>query len=116
MVPRAVIAFAVVFPDELPVAVFNDRALEGDLGVADLVRRQVPFRLRPEGLEAWCNGRHAHEDVTADAFAVDGLEPKLGLVDRRVHVAGADQSSREIVRPLMIGTYEALHRASRGGA
>ncbi len=116
MVRRAVIALAVVFPDELPVAVFNDRALEGDLAVGDLVRRQISVRLGPEGLETWRNGRHAHKDVTADAFAMDRLEPKLGLVDRCVHVARADQSSGEIVGPLMIGTNEALHRALTRGA
>ena len=38
MVGRAMVAFAVVLPDELPVAVLDDRALERDLGFADVVR------------------------------------------------------------------------------
>ena len=111
MIHITVIAFAVVFPDELPIAVFNDRALEGDFGVGDLVRRQISIRLGSEGLETWRDGRDAHKDVTADAFAMGRLEPKLRLVDRRVHVTRANQGSVETVSPLMIGTYEALHRA-----
>ena len=112
MVRRAMVALAVVFPDELPIAVFNDRAFEGDFGVRDLVRRQISFRLGSEGFETWRNRRDADKDIASNAFAMDGLEPELRLVDRAVHVTRADQSSVEIVGPLMIGTYEALHCAS----
>ena len=116
MVPSAVVAFSVVFPDELPVAVFNDGALEGDFGVDYLVRREISIRLGSEGLETWRDGRHAHKDITVNAFAVDGLEPELGLINRCIHVTRADQSSGEIVSPLMVGTYEALRCAPWGRA
>ena len=111
MVRRTMVALAVVFPDELPIAVLNDRAFEGDFGVCDLVRRQIPFRLGSEGFETRRNGRDAHKDITTNAFAMDGLEPELRLVDRSVHVTRANQFSVQIVDPLMIGADEALRRA-----
>src|SRR3984957_14217055 len=107
MVRCAMVALAIVFPDELPIAVFNDRALEGDFGVSDLVRRQIPCGLGSEGFETRRNRRDAHKNITRNAFAVDGLEPELRLVDRRVHVTRANQPAAEIVDPLMLGTYEA---------
>ena len=109
MVRRAMVALAVVFPDELPIAVLNDRAFEGDFGVRDLVRRQISLRLGSEGFETRRNRRDADKDIAGNAFAMDGLEPELRLIDRALHVTRADQSSVQIVGPLMIGTYEALH-------
>ena len=73
MIRGAVKALAVVLPDELPVAVLDDRALESDLGVGEPVGRQIGLRLGPERFEAWRDRRDANEDIAADTLAVDGF-------------------------------------------
>src|SRR5580658_9426938 len=79
MVRGAVIALAVILPHQLPVAVLDDRALEGDPGVGKLVRRRISFELSRERLETRRNRRDADKDIAADAFAADRLEPELRL-------------------------------------
>src|SRR5208282_3889704 len=116
MVRRAVKALAIVLPDELPVAVLDDGALESDLRVRKLVWRQIAFDLGLERLEAWRDRCDAHKNVSADALAMDGLEPKLRFVEPAVHLAGADQASVQIVGPLMIGADEPLRCALFCGA
>src|SRR5271170_2828241 len=116
MVRGAVIALAVVLPHQFPVAVLDDRALKGDPGVGEPVRRHIAFELRPKGLEARRDRRHADEDRAAGAFAVDRLETELRLVDSAVLMPGADQTAVEIVDPLMIGADEPLRRALGRGA
>src|SRR5271166_1295860 len=116
MVRGAVKALPIVLPDQLPVAVLDDRALERDLGVGQPMGRQIAFDLRPERLEARRDRRDAHEDGAADALAMRGLESRLSLFDPAVHLAGADQASVQIVGPLMIGADEPLCRALLGGA
>src|SRR5271170_6701558 len=111
MVRGAVIALAVILPHQLPVAVLDDRALEGDPAVGEPVRRRVSLELGPERLEARRNRRDADEDIAAGAFAADRLEPGLRLVDPALLVTGADQAAVEIVGPLMIGADEPLRRA-----
>ena len=116
MVRGAMIALAVVLPHQLPVAVLDDRALEGDSGVGELVGRCISFELSPERLEARRNRRDADEDIAAGAFAADRLEPGLRLVDPAVLLTGANQAAVQIVGPLMIGADEPLRRALGRGA
>src|SRR5580658_6778181 len=102
MVRRAVIALAVVLPDQLPIAVLDDRALEGDPGVDKLVRRKILFDLGPEWLETRRDRRDANKDVSADAFAVRGLEAELRPIKPDVRLTRADQAAVQVVDPLMI--------------
>ena len=90
--------------------------LLSDLRVRKLVWRQIAFDLGPERLEAWRDRCDAHKNVSADALAMDGLEPKLRFVEPAVHLAGADQASVQIVGPLMIGADEPLRCALFCGA
>src|SRR5579863_7199568 len=73
MIRRAVKALSVVLPHQLPVAVFDDRALEGDPGVRDPVGREIGLSQRSEGFEAWRNRRDANKDIAANALATDGF-------------------------------------------
>ena len=103
MVAGAMVAFAVVFPDELPVAFLNDGALEGDFRFGKAMRQQI-------GLD---HGAHRHEigrllgeadeDVAADALTGDGLQAELGLVEAFGHLPGEQQSPVQLVGPLMVG-------------
>ncbi len=111
MVRGAVVALAIVLPHQFPVAVLDDRALEGDPRVSQPVGRGVACELRPERLEARRDRRDADEDIAGGAFAMDGFETELRLVDSAVLVTGADQAAVEIVGPLMIGADEPLCRA-----
>ncbi|SOC86353.1 hypothetical protein SAMN05421890_4879 [Ensifer adhaerens] len=51
MVAGTVVAFAVVFPDELPVALFDDGAFISHLGLAQAVRQEVGLHEGAEGGE-----------------------------------------------------------------
>ena len=104
MVCGAMIAFAVVFPDELPVALLDDGAFEGDLGVLQIVRGQIGRDHVAHGLEVHRLFGKADEDVAADGFAMDRLQAVLVLVEILAHLAGKQQLAVQLVGPLVIGT------------
>src|SRR5271170_1052203 len=106
MVAAAVVAFAVVLPDQLPVAVFDDRALERDLGVGQPMRGQI-------GLDAVAELRkvgrllgEANPDKAADALAMHRLQPMRLGVEIGAHVAGITKPTVEFISPVVIGADE----------
>ena len=103
MVAGAVIALAVVLPDQLPVALLDDGALVGDLGVGQVVRRQVAGRLLGEGVEGRGVVGEADVDEAAHVAAVDRIEPMRRGVEVRAHVARPQQPAVELVGPLVVG-------------
>jgi len=88
MVGGAMVALAVVFPDELPVTLFDDGALMRDLGFPDAVWRHVALHFGAHGLKIRRLIGEADEDVASDGFAGDRLQAKIALVELLAHVAG----------------------------
>ncbi len=87
MVAGAVIAFAVVLDDQLPIAFLDDGRFEGDLGIGEVVRRHIAFRLGAEfGERHWLLGQ-GDEDVAGHFLAMHGLEAELPGIDFLHHVA-----------------------------
>ena len=99
MIGSAVVALAIVFPDELPVALLDDRALEGDLGLAQIDAASCRARScrGPAGNPDRFFGE-ADEDVAADAFAMDRLQAVLALVEILAPSGGRKAASRRAHR------------------
>ena len=116
MIAGAVIALAVVLPDELPVALFHDGALEGDLRLGQPVRPEIGLHQRAERREVGRLVGQADEDIAADALAGDRLQPVVALVEAVSHLAGEEQGAVEVVGPLVIGTDEPRRGALVGRA
>lgn len=98
------IALAVVFPDELPVAFFDDRRFECDLRLAQPVRQKIGFDHGAHRREVGRILCQTNEDVAADDFAGDRLQSELALVEAVRHLAREQQPPVELVSPLMVGT------------
>ena len=106
MIARAMIAFAVVFPDELPVALLDDCALVGNLGVTQPVRQEIGFHHRPERREIHRLVGETDEDVAAGAFAGDRLQGKARRVEILTHLARVKEGAVKVIGPLVIGAHE----------
>ena len=117
MVAAAMVAFAVVLPDQLPVAVLDDRALERDLGLGQPMRRQIGFdawRGTPRSRAPAWRGRSRYSrrrSRNAPASARGALASKSGA-----HVAGIAQPAVEFVGPVVIGADELDDASLRRGA
>ncbi|MGZ2482375.1 hypothetical protein ACVITL_000898 [Rhizobium pisi] len=98
-------------PDEFPVALLYDRALEGDLGLADPMRRHIGLDLVANRLEIRGGVGKADENVACHALTMDGLQVEAALVEIVAHMAGECELAVEIIGPLMIGADE-----THGGA
>ena len=99
---RAVVALAVVLPDELPVRV--DLVLDG-LGDARAVEALRRARLdEPPAQARRTRGRFGerHVDEAGHHFGVHGLQAQRGLVDAVVHAVACDQLAVARVRPAVI--------------
>ncbi|MNZ86934.1 hypothetical protein D3C78_1057790 [compost metagenome] len=116
MVGGAVVALAVVFPDELPIALFDDRAFMRDLRFPDAVRSHVALDFLAHGLEIRRLIGKADEDVTGDGFAGDRLQAEIALVELFTHVTCEEQLAVEIVGPLVVRTDKARRLALLRGA
>ncbi|ENN89027.1 hypothetical protein RHSP_02217 [Rhizobium freirei PRF 81] len=112
----AVVALAVVLPDQLPVALLDDGALEGDLGFAHAMRRHIGLDRGTDRGEIRGVLRQADEDIAGDAFAVDLLQRILALVEILGHLAGKEQRAVELVGPLVVGADELGRGAAFGRA
>ena len=116
MVARAMVAFPVVLPDQLPVALLDDRLLERDLGVGQPMGREIGLG---RGLERREVGRRigdADEHQPAHAARMHRLERIGCRVEVLAHPAPAHELAVEAVAPLVIGTDEARGLALGGGA
>ena len=116
MVGRAMVAFAVVFPHQLPIAVLDDRALEGDLGLAEPMRGKIGFDLGAEGADVGRLIGQTQPEIAADALAMNRFEAEGFGVETRTHVASEQQPAVEIVAPIVIGADKADGRAFGGRA
>ncbi len=103
MVAGAVVALAVVLPDELPVPFLDDGALMRDLRLAQPVRQQIGLDHRAHRREIGRLACQADENIAADGFAGDRLQTELALVEALGHLAREQQPAVEFVGPLVIG-------------
>ena len=115
MVGRAVVALAVVFPDQFPIGLLNDGGLERNLGLMQLVRQKVRLDVPSNGLEVRRHLAQADPDIAARARAVDRFQAMLRFVEFTAHVARRNQAPVECVGPLMIGTHQPRRRPALGG-
>ena len=113
MVARAMIALAVVLHHELPVAPLDDGALMRDLQVRHAVRRGEPPGRLGLGVEGRRVLPETDEHQPARLAAMHRLEPVLGRVEIRPHVARPQQPPVELVGPLMIRTDQLRRRPLR---
>ncbi len=116
VVGGTVIALAIVFPDELPVALFDDRAFEGDLGVLDVMRREIGFDQIAESREVRRFLGDADVDIARDGFAMDRLQAIFGRFEIRPDLSCEEQAAVEFVGPLVIGADELCGGALFGSA
>ena len=112
MVGGAVIALAVVLPDELPVRLFDDGGLERHLALVQVVRQEIRLDVSADRLEIRRDLGEAHTDVAADARAVHDMQSVLRAVESLTHVARREQASVEVICPLMVRTHQPRRRAT----
>ena len=116
MICGAVIALAVVLPDQLPIGLFDDGRLEGNLGLMQFMRQKVRLDVFANRLEIRRLGGETNPDITADTRAVDRPQTMLRFVEFAAHVARRDQAAVERIGPLMVGADETRSRAVLRGA
>ena len=100
----AVVALTVVLHDELPVALFDEVDLVGDLRVLQVVVGEVRLDDADDFLEVrrrLLGG--ADEDEPADGADVERLEPELSAVERRRLGVGEGEAAVGAVGPLVVG-------------
>ncbi|MCY1497235.1 hypothetical protein D9M68_311950 [compost metagenome] len=103
MAAVAVVALAVVLEHQLPVAPLHQIGLEGHLAVFQVVRSDEGGNGIAEPREVRCLVRHADVDVAVHHLAMGRLETVVGRIEIRPHVAGEQQFSVQVERPLVIG-------------
>src|SRR5690606_10490103 len=104
MIARAVVALAVVFPDELPVALLDDRGFVGDLRVAQAMGQEERLHHRAERREIHRAVGETYEDVSTRGLAGDRLQAEAGRVETLAHLAREEKRTFEVIGPLMVGT------------
>ncbi|MNM57322.1 hypothetical protein D3C81_685200 [compost metagenome] len=102
----AVVALAVVFEHQLPVALLDQVGLEGDLAVFQGVRGDEGADRRAEAAEVRRLLRHAHVDVGVNDLHMHRFEVVLRLVEIRTHVAGIDQVAIQLECPLVVRAHQ----------
>src|SRR3954453_21777026 len=112
----AVVALAVVLPDQLPVAPLDDRLLVRDLGLPQPVRGEVGLDPGAEGLEVGRLVGEADEDEPADAAGVEAPEAVRARIEPLAHVAAPNEATVEAVAPLMVRADEPRRPALGGRA
>ena len=110
----AVVALAVVFQHELPVAFLDDATLERELGIGHVERGEIGRHHLAEFCEIRRLVGDGNEDVAAGALGVRLLQAVFALLEIFLtHRLGADKAAVRVVAPLMIGADEALYRATQ---
>lgn len=109
----AVQALPVVLHDQLPVALFHQVGLVGNLQPAQLERGQVRLDLAGDLVEVgrWVIGQ-ADEDQAGHRAYVDSLEPELRTVESLLRGFGVDQRTVGSVGPLVVGADQVADRAA----
>ena len=110
----AVLALAVVLHHQLPVALLGQIDLVGDLGLAQLVRRQV--RLDEAGHLVEVGRRvlvEADEDQSGDVANMDGPEAETRPVEGGRLGLGEDQAAVGPIGPLVVGADDVPDLAAR---
>ena len=111
MVGPAMVALAVVLHRELPVAGLDDVLLEGDLGLAHVVRLDIGSELCGHLIEI---GRRfvgeADEEQAGERADVHRLEAVAALLEVRTHMLGMDQVAGQIVGPGVVAADEVADR------
>src|SRR5580704_7196580 len=87
MIDGAVVALAIVLPHELPVALLDDRGLEGDARLRQLVRSEIGCELLARRGEVRSLCAEADEDISLHRLAVHTLETELGTIEPGAHLA-----------------------------
>src|SRR5882724_9787227 len=100
VVSGAVVTLAIVFPDQFPVTLLDNRGLERYASVGQLMRQQVGLDLFAGGCEVRSIGSQADEDVARDSLTVDAPQTELTSIECRSHLAGCEQGTVQIVGPL----------------
>src|SRR5215472_2796309 len=114
MPSAAVVAFARVLHDQLPVRLFDQRYFVRELGLGEVVRLEVGRERGAIGLEGRRLLGEADEDRAFDGLDVDRLERNAAGIELLVHATRIEQLSGEVVRPLVIGTGEAQALSALG--
>src|ERR1700760_3037355 len=114
MVPCAVVTFAVVFPDELPVALYNEHHPDGDLRLGEAVRREIRRQMRSDPREVRRGFCNANKDIAGDRLAMNGLETESRRVEPLAHIARIPKPPVQFVAPLVVWTNELAHLSFLG--
>ena len=107
VIGRTVIALAVVLHGQLPVAVLDNVFLEGDLGVGDVMRRDVVLDRGAHVVKTRGRGfRQAYEQQSGQALDVHRLEAEAAALEVVTHVLVVHQFAAQVVGPLVIGAHQ----------
>ncbi|EKD61392.1 MAG: hypothetical protein ACD_54C00259G0002 [uncultured bacterium] len=109
----AVIAFAVVFQHQLPVAVFDDAGLMRHFQIIQPVRRGVAICRCLDRGEIGGGFGQTDEHHACGHGAMDRFQPVVGGNKIRPHVARPQQAAIGFVGPLVVGA-DQLGRLARG--
>ena len=99
----AMIAFAGILHDQLPVGMFDQHALISDLGIGHVMRRGKGRHPSPELVKGGRLVGQADEHHARDNLQRDRLEPMIGLLEIVGHPPCRKQRPVEVVGPAMIG-------------
>src|SRR5580658_66406 len=116
MIHGAVVALAIVFPHQLPVAFLDNGRLEGHPRVGQAMRGEVRLELSTGRSEVGRLGAQADEYAPGHALTVHGLETELRPIKSGAHLSRGKQTSVELVGPLMVGANQLWCGAARFGA
>ena len=107
------IAVGGIVVDQLPVAVLDDACLVGNLGIAQVVHRQIGLGEAGKGIEIGRLIGKADIDQPFEIAAMNRLQPVLRRVEIRTHIARPQQLSIQVIGPLVIGTDQLGRHALR---
>ncbi len=107
MVRRAMVALAIVLPDELPVRLARQSCSRARPLLRKPVRREIGRHHAAKRREIGRRIGQGRQRGSPGALASDGFKSVSGLVETLGHLAGEQEPAVEIVAPLVIGADEA---------
>src|SRR5580700_3148810 len=113
MIRFAMIALAIVFPDQLPIGLLDDGRLKGDFRLMHFMRQKVRLEVISNRRKVRRRRRETNPNVARDTRAVHRFQAVLRFIEVTAHVARRDQAAIVRVGPLMIRTYKSRRRAVR---
>src|SRR5690606_21766559 len=102
MVGSAVVALAVVFPYQLPVAFLDNRAFKGNLGLLDIVWHEIGLDQCTEAVEVRCFVSEANIDVASNALAMNLLQTIFRRLEVRADLTREEKATVKFIGPLVI--------------